>query len=82
MKELADEDPKHASLRPDTQIYNAPLPWSGGLAGRKTRPYARFIPWDHYQKIFTTGFRMTEDDDDLVREARSMAEWSEEMSGH
>jgi hypothetical protein len=82
MKELVDEDPANVSLRPDTQIYNAPLPWSGGLAGRKTRPYARFIPWDHYQKMFANGFRVTEEDDDLVREARSMEEWMEEMASH
>jgi hypothetical protein len=82
MKELADEDPDNASLRPDTQIYNAPLPWSGGLAGRKTRPYARYIPWDHYRKMFESEFRIADDDDDLVREARSIEEWMEEMASH
>jgi hypothetical protein len=82
MKEVADKDPTNASLRPDTQIYNSPLPWSGGLAGRKTRPYARFIPWDDYQKMFPNGFRVTEDDDDLVRSASSIEEWMEEMASH
>jgi hypothetical protein len=82
MKELADEDPANQSLRPDTQIYNAPLRWSGGLIGRKTRPYARFIPWDNYREIFESGFRTADDDDDLMNEARSMEGWMEEMASN
>lgn len=79
MRELAEEDPHNQSLRPDTQVYNAPLRWSGGLECRRTRPYARIIPWDNYQEIFKNGFRTAGDDDDLVEEARSMEAWLEEM---
>jgi hypothetical protein len=65
------------SLRPDTQIYNSALRWSGGLLSSSTRPYARSMPWDSYDEIFRRGF--CDGNDPIIEDARAMENWLEIM---
>lgn len=80
MSELTAET-GDASLQPDTQIYNAPLRWTGGpLLWAESRLYARFLPWDNYDQIFSKGARTNVDDDDVrLREAKDMEAWLDMM---
>ena len=64
---------------PDTEVYNAPLRWSGGLVTSSTRPFARCIPWDNYDVIFREGFRLCSEEDSLFQQALAMEEWLQDM---
>lgn len=81
MSELADETADPA-LKPDTQVYNAPLRWSGGPElWRESRPYARYCPWDIYEHVFAAGVRdnNTGEDDLRVKEAIITEQWLNHM---
>jgi len=70
-----------ALLQPDTQVYNAPLRWSGGpVLWAKSRPYARYVPWPKYETIYARGLRESLDDDAIcVQEAKDVEGWLESM---
>ena len=68
--ELEDE-----SLKPDTQIFNAPMRWSGGLLWRESRPSTRRIAWDNHRRIFSPGFKPFSWTDPLVRNAVNIEKW-------
>jgi hypothetical protein len=78
MRELHEKSGDE-SLRPDTQVYNAPLRWSGGLLSNTSRPYARCAPWDAYDKIFRRGFKLFSEDDLLFQEASAIDAWLKDM---
>lgn len=58
MKELAETKSslnakeEASALRPDSQVYNAPMRWSGGAYSINSRPAARLIPFDKYDSLF------------------------------
>jgi hypothetical protein len=74
MKEMFEEtsDP---TFQPDTEVYNAPLRWSGG--GIWSRGFSRAIPWDSYSDIYSKG--VLPDNSDSVssshRQARNTENW-------
>lgn len=74
MKELYVEHPDDPTLKPDTQVYNTPLRWSGG-----SRPYVRRIEWDAYEEMFSNGFQLLDEESPLLSNARAMASWIEGM---
>jgi hypothetical protein len=76
MNELADEAGDE-TLRPDTQVYNAPLRWYGGSQFRKSRPYARVLRADSFERRFSNG--LLEKEDIYTREAIEMEAWLDEM---
>jgi hypothetical protein len=78
MKLLAKEDP---TFQPDSQVYNAPLRWSGGSLGLTARPYARYIPFDKYASILKNvrGNDKTEYYSHYWDQAKTMDEWRQEM---
>jgi len=76
MRELADDN---ESLLPDTQIYNAPLRWSGGSQFHISRPYARYIAWDDHEKLFRDGVQEFDEKSAHVQNARAVEAWVEEM---
>lgn len=80
MSELAAET-GDVSLQPDTQVYNAPLRWTGGpVLWAESRPYARYLPWDNYEQIFSKGLRDNVDKSDArVQEAMTMENWLDMM---
>lgn len=80
MRELHEKSGDE-SLQPDTQVYNAPLRWSGGLLSNTSRPYARCTPWDAYDEIFRRGFKLFSEDDFLVQEASAIDVWLKDMEG-
>ena len=69
MKTLYQET-GNESFQPDTQIFNAPMPWSGGLIWNETRPNTRRIPWDDHRALYKNGFRQppTETSDSETQE--------------
>jgi hypothetical protein len=75
------EDTKDESFLPDTQVFNAPLRWSGGpILWVASRRYARSVPWDDYRKIYSRGLREKYYDDDLrIQEAEKIRAWIDEM---
>ena len=75
MREESDD----SSLVADTEVYNAPLRWSGGAESSRTRPYAQGLPWDHHCEIFGDGFRTLPESDPLWIEAGRIEEWLLEM---
>ena len=78
MRELHEKS-GDKSLQPDTQVYNAPLRWSGGLLSNTSRPYARCAPWDDYDEIFRLGFKLFSEDDLLFQEASTIDAWLKDM---
>ena len=60
------------SLRPDTEIYNAPLPWSG-------RHSKGLSPWDDYEDIYHLGFHESSTKDAAIRNAENMETWVTDM---
>ena len=78
MQKLSEEynDP---SLKPDIQVYNAPLRLSAGLLSVSSRPYSRCIPWDVYIDIYQDGFTKMDKEDLLVKEATACENWLESM---
>ena len=78
MRELYDKS-GDKSLQPDTQVYNAPLRWSGGLVSNTSRPYARCAPWDDYDEIFRLGFKLLSEEDLLFQEASTIDAWLKDM---
>ena len=69
-------------LIPDTDVYNAALPWSGGpLLWTQSRSYTRIIPWDDYASIFAKGVKERAHDDNLlVQQAKEIDSWLEWMA--
>lgn len=76
MTELANETGDD-TLRPDTQVYNAPLRWYGGSQFRRSRPYARVLRADSFERRFSNG--LLEKEDIYMREAIEMEAWLDEM---
>jgi len=80
MSELAHAtgDP---TLQPDTQVYNAPLRWSGGPAlWMESRPYARYIPWKKYEVVYANGLRDVVDSSDIrICQAKESEAWLDTM---
>lgn len=76
MTELADETGDE-TLRPDTQVYNAPLRWYGGSQFRRSRPYARVLRADSFERRFSQG--LLEKGDISMREAIEMEAWLDAM---
>lgn len=70
------EESGDTSLVADTQVYNAPLRWSGGADSSRTRPYAQILPWDR-QDAFRSAYPQVEDP--LWNEARKLDDWLLEM---
>lgn len=81
MEELYKENLNDISLRPDTQVYNAPLFWTGGSLFRRSRPYARFVPFEHriFHRIKEKGLVEFDENDESVVDARNVELWMEEM---
>ncbi len=75
MREESDD----SSFMANTQVYNAPLRWSGGAESSRTRPYTQGLPWDRHSEIFSEGFRTLQESDPLWIEARRIEEWMLEM---
>jgi hypothetical protein len=80
MEELY-EDTQDTSFQPDTQVYNAPLRWTGGpFLWVASRRYARSVPWDNYRAIYSRGLRAEYHDDDLrIQEAENISAWVRTM---
>lgn len=76
MNELS-EATQNEALRPDVQVYNAPLRWYGGSQFRKSRPYARMIPPDNFNRIYANGFQSSEDI--FTSDAKSIEAWMDFM---
>jgi hypothetical protein len=70
MKSLSEKYDR-SSLLPDTQTYNAPLCWIGGIPSTSSRPYSWCMPWDSYHKIF----KMLLNDNPLIQEASNIENW-------
>ena len=80
MRKQFEANPNNASLRPDTQVYNAALRWSGGSLFKKSRPYARYIPWDNFKnESGPMTLKEYSDEDGTVVEAKMMEVWLQEM---
>jgi uncharacterized ParB-like nuclease family protein len=73
------EDNNDDTLTPDTQVFNAPLRWSGGNESTRSRPFTQGLLWDKYPDIFKEGFRPLREEDPLWIEARRIEEWLLEM---
>jgi hypothetical protein len=71
------------SLIPDNIVYNAPLRWTGGpQLWAESRPYARYISWDNYEKLYekrTFSDEQVNEDDRRVMQARAMESWLDAM---
>ena len=78
MRALGNEN-HDDTLKPDTQVFNAPLRWSGGMRSARSRPFTQGMAWDKYDDIFRDGFRPLQEDDPLRIEARRIEEWLLEM---
>ena len=77
MKQIGEET-NDGTLVADTQVFNAPLRWSGTEASR-SRPFAQPLPWDSYALTFENGFRPLKEDTPLWIEALRIEEWLLEM---
>ena len=78
MRRVGDES-NDDTLAPDTQVFNAPLRWSGGNESARSRPFTKGISWDSYSDIFKEGFRPLQEDDPLWIEARQIEDWLHDM---
>jgi hypothetical protein len=80
MKELSGEL-NDTSLIPDTQVYNASLRWtSAPKLWYDARPYARCIPWDNYEALYSKGLRNNFEDEDIrFKQAKDMEAWLDDM---
>lgn len=67
------------ALTADTQVFNAPLRWTGGADASRTRPFTQSLRWDNHCDIFQNGFRPLQENDPLWVEARRTEEWLLEM---
>ena len=76
MKSLS-ETSNDPSLRPDVEVFNAPLRWSGGHLW--SRSYSRVIPWDSYSKIYENGFKADSSVDRHQKYAEKVEQWIEIM---
>jgi len=89
MKQHANEY-NDISLQPDTEVYNAPLKWSGGKRRRKrfsndvVGAWAKLsssssYSWDDYGQIFQEGFRIVLPEevasDESLNVAKQMEDW-------
>lgn len=75
-EELGDE-----TLLPDTQVYNAPLPWLGHNF-REKRPYAAVAQWSRtgHRRNFEKGLMAHSEDHFRVVQARKMESWLDDMT--
>jgi hypothetical protein len=80
MNELSGEL-SDRTLKPDTQVYNASLRWaSAPKLWFDTRPYARCLPWDNYEALYSKGLRNGFEDEDVrFKQAQEMESWLDEM---
>eukprot|EP00559_Dactyliosolen_fragilissimus_P004056 CAMPEP_0184860528 /NCGR_PEP_ID=MMETSP0580-20130426/5403_1 /TAXON_ID=1118495 /ORGANISM="Dactyliosolen fragilissimus" /LENGTH=585 /DNA_ID=CAMNT_0027357667 /DNA_START=757 /DNA_END=2514 /DNA_ORIENTATION=- len=76
MKECSERY-KDEDLQPDTEVYNAPLPWSGGVY--RITPTLSTNSWDDYAFIFHKGFRPLDANNLLVKSAINMENWVYKM---
>jgi hypothetical protein len=76
---MADISHDNPSLLPDSEVWNAPLRWSGvkdELAAGSRSPAS----WDDYSSIFQSGFRPVSNGEDFHSEQAQKAEaWLEQM---
>jgi hypothetical protein len=74
MTKLADEF-SDSTLQPDTEVFDAPLRWSGGALW--ARRFSRAIPWDSYSDIFSGGVLLDDDSstEPVQDQVREMERW-------